>query len=115
MLDAQLKKMIENLQYSGLKQGFMFSTYIKCHKTVYQSMLALAKKINYTAYDSICVCHFLHGTMDPTLAQAKLSIEANNKKYCGDFDATIEYLMNQVSHHQVNQQLNNASVVCGDS
>ncbi len=33
--------------------------------------------------------------------------------YSGDFDATNEYLMNQVQHHQVTQQLNIASVGSG--
>ncbi len=33
--------------------------------------------------------------------------------YSGNFDATVEYLMNQVTHQQVNQQLNIASVDSG--
>ncbi len=53
--------------------------------------------------------------MDPALAQAKLSIEANCAQYSGNFDATIEYLMNQVPLHQVNQQLNVVSVGSGAS
>ncbi len=48
--------------------------------------------------------------MDPLLTQAKLSLEANHDQYSCDFDATIEYSMNQVTHQQVNQQLNIASV-----
>ncbi len=51
--------------------------------------------------------------MDPALAQAKLSLDANCDQYSGDFDAIVEYLMNQVTHHQVNQQLNIASVDSG--
>ncbi len=79
-------------------------------------MLALAKKTNYTTYDpSTCVCHFLNGIMDPVIAQAKLLIEASCDRYSGNFDATIEYLMNQVSHNQVNQLLNIASVSSGAS
>ncbi len=77
-------------------------------------MLALAKKTDYVAYDPrTCVCHFLNGIMDPTLAQAKLSLEAIFKQYSGDFDVTVEYLMNQVTHHQVNQQLNISSLGSG--
>ncbi len=59
------------------------------------------------------VCHFLNSITDPSLAQAKLSLEANRETNSGNFDATVEYLMNQVQHHQVNQQLNIASVGCG--
>ncbi len=74
-------------------------------------MLALAKKTDYVAYDpSTRVRHFLNGITDPSLAQAKLSLEANRDQYSGDFDATVEYLMNQVTHQQVNQQLHIASV-----
>ncbi len=77
-------------------------------------MVALAKKTNYIAYDpGTHVHHFLNGIMDPSLAQAKLSLEANRKMYSGNFDATIEYLMNQVQHQLVNQQLNIASVGSG--
>ncbi len=58
-------------------------------------MLALAKKTDYTTYDpSTCICHFLNGIMDPALAQAKLLLEANREQYSGNFDATVEYLMN---------------------
>ncbi len=90
--------------------------YVECHKAVHQSMLALMKKTDYTPYDpSTCVCHVLNGIMDPALAQAKLSFEANCDQYSGNFDATVKYLMNQVQHHQVNQQLNVASVGSGAS
>lgn len=66
MLATQLKKTIQNLHYNRPKLGFTFSTYVECHKTSYQSMLALAKKSNYTAYNlSTHVCHFLNGIMDP--------------------------------------------------
>ncbi len=76
-LAAQLEKTIQNLCYNGPKCGFMFSTYVECHKAAYQSMLALLKKTNYTAYNpSTCVCHFMNGTTDPALAMAKLSLEA---------------------------------------
>ncbi len=78
------------------------------------SMLAPSKKTNYTTYDpSTCVHHFLNGITNPALTQAKLSLEANCKHYSGNFDTTIEYLMNQVQHHQVNKQLNIASVGSG--
>ncbi len=114
MLVAQLEKTIQNLQYNGPKQGFTFSTYVERHMTAYQSMLALAKKNNYTAYDpSTRVCHFLNDIMDSALAQAKLSADANHEQYSGNFDATVVYLMNQVSHHQINQQPNIASVGSG--
>ncbi len=53
--------------------------------------------------------------MDPSLAQAKLSFEANHVQYSGNFDTIIEYLMNQVLHHQVNQQIHIASVGSGAS
>ncbi len=77
-------------------------------------MLALGKKTDYTAYDpSTCIRHFLNSIMNPALTQAKLSLKANRKTYSGNFDATVEYLMNQVMHHQVNQQLNIASVCSG--
>ncbi len=56
---------------------------------------------------------FLNGIMDPTLVQAKLSLKANHEQYSGNFDATVVYLMNQVSHHQINQQPNIASVGSG--
>ncbi len=60
-------------------------------------MLALEKKTDYIAYDPrTCVCHFLNIITDPSLAQAKLSLDANCKMYSGNFDATVEYLMNQV-------------------
>ncbi len=79
-------------------------------------MLALAKKTNYTAYDpSTHVPHFLNAITDPTLAQAKLLFDTNCKQYSGNFDAIVEYLMNQVLHHQVNQQLNIDSVGSGAS
>ncbi len=77
-------------------------------------MLALSKKIDYVAYDpSTRARHFLNGITDPSLAQAKLSFEADCDQYSGDFDATVEYLMNQVTHQQVNQQLHIASVDSG--
>ncbi len=41
MLAAQLERTIQNLWCSKPKHGFTFSTYVKRHKTVYQSMLAL--------------------------------------------------------------------------
>ncbi len=74
MLAAQLEKTIQNLCYNGPKRGFTFAMYVECHKTAYQSMLALAKKTDHTAYDpSTCIQHFLNGITDPALAQAKLS------------------------------------------
>ncbi len=77
-------------------------------------MLTLAKQTDYVTYNpNTRVCHFLNGIMDPSLAQAKLSLEANREQYSGDFDATVEYLMNQVTHQQVNQQLHVASVDSG--
>ncbi len=92
----------------------MFAMYVELHKTVYQSMLALANKTDYIAYDpGTRVCHFLNSITDPSLAQAKLSLKANPEMYSSDFDATVEYLMNQVQHQQVNQQLNIASVGSG--
>ncbi len=98
MLTAQLEKTIQNLCYNWPKRGFTFATFVECHKTAYQSMLSLAKKTDYTAYDpSTRFCHFLNGITDPALAQVKLSLEANSETYSGDFDATVEYLMNQVS------------------
>ncbi len=113
-LAAQSEKTIQNLQYYGPKRGFTFSTYVERHKDAYQSMLALAKRTDYVMYDpSTCVHHFLNGIMDPVLAQAKLSLEANSDQYSGNFDATVKYLMNQVTHHQVNQQLHIASVGSG--
>lgn len=51
----------------------------------------------------------MRGITDPSLAQAKLSWLANPQKYARDFDATVEYLLNQVVHHQMNQQLNIAA------
>ncbi len=61
-LAAQLEKTIQNFCYNGPKCGFIFTTYVEPHKAVYQSMLALAKKTNYTAYDpSTCLRHFLNG------------------------------------------------------
>ncbi len=72
------KHVVQTLCYNGLKCGFLFATYVERHMTVYQSMLALAKKTDYTAYDpSTHVHHFLNGITDPTLTQAKLSLEAN--------------------------------------
>ncbi len=113
-LAAQLEKTIQNLQYSGLKRGFNFTTYVQCHKDAYQNMLTLVKKTDYVKYDpSTPVRHFLDGITDPSLGQAKLSLEANREQYSGNFDATVEYLMNQVTHQQVNQQLNIASVDSG--
>ncbi len=79
-------------------------------------MLALAKKTDYISYNpSTRVCHFLNGIMDPTVAQAKLLLEENCGQYFGNFDATVEYLMNQVLLHQVNQQLNIDCVGSGAS
>ncbi len=105
LLAAQLEKTIQNLQYKEPKSGLTFNTYIECHKTIYQSILALVKKTNYSAYDpSTQVFHFINGITDPELAQSKLSLNANHVQYSCNVDATIEYLMNQVSHHQVNQQ-----------
>ena len=113
-LAAQLEKTIQNLRYSGPKRGFNFATYVERHKDAYQNMVTLAKKTDYVAYDpSTRVRHFLNGITDPSLAQAKLSLEANREQYSGDFDACVEYLMNQVTHQQVNQQLNIASVDTG--
>ncbi len=110
-LAAQSEKTIQNLWCNRLKCGFIFNTYVECHKTTYQSILALAKKTDYTAFDpSTCVCHFLNGIANPTLAEAKLSLKANCEQYSGNYDATIEYLMNQVLHHQVNQQIHIALV-----
>ncbi len=115
-LATQLEKTIQTLRYNGPKHGFMFATYVERHKSAYQSMLALAKNIKYIAYDpSTCVCHFLNGIRDHALAQAKLSLKANRETYSDNFDATVEYLMNQVQHHQVNQQLNIDSVGSGAS
>ncbi len=58
--------------------------------TVYQSMLAMAKKTDYAAYDpSTCIHHFLNVITNPAFALAKLSLEANHKHYSGDFDATV--------------------------
>ncbi len=114
MLAAQLEKTIQNLWYSGPKRGFNVATYVERHKDVYQSMLALAKKTDYIAYDpGTRVRHFLNGITDPSFAQAKLSLKAKREQYSGDFDATVEYLMNQVTHQQVNQQLHVASVDSG--
>ncbi len=114
MLAVQLKKTIHNLWYNGQKGGFTFNTYVEWHKTAYQSMLDLVKKTNYTTYDSSTrVCHFLNSIMDPALAQAKLSLEANHEQYSGNFDAVVEYLMNPFSHHHVNQQHSIASVGSG--
>ncbi len=111
MLVAQLEKMIQNLHSSGPHLGLMFATYVECHKTTYQSMLALEKKTNHVIYDSsTCVYHFLNGITNPTLVQAFLSLEANHDHYSSNFDATIEYCMNQVHHLQVNQQHTIASV-----
>ncbi len=111
MLAAQLEKTIQNLCYNGPKRGFNFTMYVERHKAAYQTMLALAKKTDCTTYDpSTCVCHFLNGIMDPALAQAKLSLKANCKMNSVNFDATVEYFMNQVQHHQVTHQLNIASV-----
>ncbi len=79
-LAAQLEKMIQNLCNNRPKHGFMFTMYVELHKNVYQSMLSLAKKTDYTAYDPrICIHHFLNGITDPALAQTKLSLEANCK------------------------------------
>ncbi len=109
-LAAQFEKTIQ-IWYNRPEHGFPFNTYVECHKTTYQSILALAKRTNYTAYDPCThVCHFLNGIMDPALAQAKLSLDVNCELYS---DATVEYLINQVSHHQVNQQLNIAGVGSG--
>ncbi len=44
-----------------------------------------------------------------------MSLEANHKQYSGNFDATVEYLINQVLYHQVNKQLNIAWVGSGAS
>ncbi len=68
-LAAQLEKTIQNLCYNEMKRRFLFVTYMEGHKTAYQSMLALAKKTDYTTYDpSTRVRHFLNGITDPTLA-----------------------------------------------
>ncbi len=73
----------------------------------YQSMLAFAKKTNYIAYDTgTCMCHFLNGIMNPSLTQTNLLLDTNHNQFSGTFDATIEYLMNQVTHQQGNQHLN---------
>ncbi len=94
-LATQFEKTIQNLQYSGPMHAFIFSAYVKHHKTLFQSMLALAKKTDYTAYSpSIYVCHFLNGIMDPALTQAKLSTKANCMNYSDYFDASIKYPMN---------------------
>ncbi len=110
-LATQLERDIQTLWYSGLRRGFTFNTYVECHKQAYQFMLAQAKKTDYTASDpSTCIWHFLNGITDPALAQAKFSLKANSKQYSGNFDATVEYLMNQVLHQQVNKPLCIASV-----
>ncbi len=81
MLAAQLEKTIQNLCYNGPKHDFMFTTYIERHKATYQSMLALVKKTDYTAYNpSTWVHHFLYGITDLAPAQATLSLEANLKQ-----------------------------------
>ncbi len=75
------------------------ATHLECHKTNYQSMLALAKKINYVAYDPVtCFCQFVNGITDPLIAQAKLSLDVKWNQYSNNFDVIVEYLMNQVSH-----------------
>ncbi len=113
MLAAQLEKTIQNLCYNRLKYGFMFTTYVEHHKAVYQSMLALAAKTDCTTNDpSTHVHHFLNGITDPAVIQAKLSLKAYCYHYSGNFDTTVEYLMSQVSHHQVNQQL---AIACFNS
>ncbi len=91
-----------------------FATYVECHKMTYQSMLAPAKKTNYVAYNpSTPLYHFSNEITDFSLAQAKLSLNSNHNYYSGNFNANIEYLMNQVSHQQVNQQLNFTAVGSG--
>ncbi len=49
-------------------------------------------------------------TESQTLPLIRPSCEANRKQYSGNFDATVKYLMNQVSHQQVNQPLHIGSV-----
>ncbi len=89
----------------------MFATYVECYKMVYQYVLALATKTNYGFCDpSTGVCHFLNEIAEPLLAQAKVSLKVDCNKYLGNFSATAEYLMIQVSHQQVNQQLHITSV-----
>ncbi len=48
-------------------------------------------------------------TSDPSLAQVKLLLDFNHDKYSGNFDTTVEYPMNQISHQQINQYYNIAS------
>ncbi len=74
-------------------------------------MLALAMKTNYVTYDPIAhVHHFQNGITDPSLDQTKVSLEANRDQYSGKFDTTVKYLKNQLTHQEVNQQLNIAVV-----
>lgn len=71
-------------------------------------------KTNHVTYDrSTHVHHFLNGITDPSMDQTKLSLEANHNQYSGKFDATVKYLKSQVTHQQVNQQLNIASLDSG--
>ncbi len=105
-LAAQLEKDIQTFWYNGPRHRLMFNTCVECHKQAYQSMLALAKKTDNTTYDpSKRVRNFLNGITNPPFAQANLSLEANCEQYSGNFDATVEYLMHQVLHQQVNQSL----------
>ncbi len=110
-LAAELESKILHLKYSGPCKGFMFATYVEWHKATYQAVLALAKKMDYVAYDpGTRVRHFMNGITNPLLNQAKLLLCANPDKYATDFDAPLEYLTNQVSHQRVNQRLNIAAV-----
>ncbi len=111
MLATQLEKTMQNLYYSRPCWGFTFAAHVECHKTTFQPILALVKKTNYVSYNpGNCVYLFLNSIMDPFVAQTKLSLDANCDQYSDNFDATVQYLMNQVTHQQVNQQVNIASV-----
>ena len=111
MLASKLEQTIQNLRYEGPRKNFSFAAYVERHKSCYQQMQALAKTSDYTAYDpGTRVRHFLNGITDPSLAQAKLSLAANEEKYGRDFDATVEYLTTQVSYQQQNRRLNVAAV-----
>ncbi len=74
-------------------------------------MLVLAKKLDYDAYNPVtCIHHFLNGITDPLINKANLLLDANCNQYSGSFDSAVEYLINQVSHQEVNQQLNISSI-----
>ncbi len=111
MQTSDLENTIQPLWYNRTRREFTFVTYVKHHKMIYQAILSLAKKTNYVAYGpSMRVCHFLNSNTDPSFAQVKVPLNANSKKYSSDFDATVEYLMNQVLHQKADQHLNIANV-----